>query len=264
MASIRIGIASEFNLVDSKVGIGTTNPKELVDVRGQIYSDNSIKSLTNFVTGSNKIDFHFQGVNHDRDFSIESFGDFREAFEGDSCPVDNCEGSLISTRGIEVGHVFKLGTKYSESMNAKFTDKDGKEKNYYMGCYGIGVGRVVAAAVEQNNDENGIKFPIALAPFEIVIIPTEKNEGLTLSKAKEFYNFLIESGFEVALDDRQESPGVKFKDSELLGIPFQLRIGPKSLAREVVELKNRLTGDISEFNQDDYNGIKEKLNELLG
>ncbi len=234
-----------------------------IGINFKIYSDNSIKDLTNFITGANKDDYHCQGVNYDRDFLVESFGDFREAFDGDSCPIEGCTGSLESTRGIEVGHVFKLGTKYSESMNAKFTNQDGKEKNYYMGCYGIGVGRVVAAAVEQNNDENGIKFPTALAPFQVVIIPTEKTKGPALSKAEEIYDYLTNSSFEVALDDRQESPGVKFKDSELIGIPFQIRIGPKSLAKGVVELKNRLTGDILEFDQNDYDGIREKLNELF-
>jgi prolyl-tRNA synthetase len=202
-------------------------------------------------------------VNHDRDFPVESFGDFREAVDGDLCPCDDCVGTLSSTRGIEVGHVFKLGTKYSESMNATFADQDGKEKNYYMGCYGIGVGRVVAAAVEQNNDENGIRFPIALAPFQIVIISTDKKEGESLLKAREVYDFLLNLSYDVAIDDRNENPGVKFKDAELLGIPLQLRIGPKSLAKGLVEFKNRLSGEIIEIDKDNLELIKEKIDELL-
>ncbi len=229
----------------------------------KIYSDNAIKVMSNFTTGSNKKDFHSQGVNHNRDFPVESFGDFREAIDGDLCPSSNCEGTLSSTRGIEVGHVFKLGTKYSESMNATFADQDGKEKNYYMGCYGIGVGRVVAAAVEQNNDENGIRFPIALAPFQIVIISTDKKEGESLIRAREIYDFLLNLGYDIAIDDRTENPGVKFKDAELLGIPLQLRIGPKSLAKGLVELKNRLTGDVLEIDKDSLELIQEKIDELL-
>ena len=140
---------------------------------------------------------------------------------------------------------------------------DSDTKNYYMGCYGIGVGRVVAAAVEQNNDKDGIRFPKALAPFEIIIISTDKNEGDSLSKASEIYDLLLENNYDVALDDRKESPGIKFKDAELLGIPFQLRIGPKSLEKGVVELKDRLLGNVLELDKDDLQGIKDKLDELL-
>ena len=234
-----------------------------VDLDIKIFADNSIKELNNFITGSNKPDSHIRYVNHGRDFEIQSFGDFREAVDGDLCPCGDCKAKLASTRGIEVGHVFKLGTKYSESMNATFADQDGKEKNYYMGCYGIGVGRVVAAAVEQNNDKDGIRFPKALAPFEIIIISTDKNEGDSLSKASEIYDLLLENNYDVALDDRKESPGIKFKDAELLGIPFQLRIGPKSLEKGVVELKDRLLGNVLELDKDDLQGIKDKLDELL-
>ena len=234
-----------------------------VDLDIKIFADNSIKELNNFITGSNKPDSHIRNVNHGRDFEIQSFGDFREAVDGDLCPCGDCKAKLVSTRGIEVGHVFKLGTKYSESMNATFADQDGKEKNYYMGCYGIGVGRVVAAAVEQNNDKDGIRFPKALAPFEIIIISTDKNEGDSLSKASEIYDLLLENNYDVALDDRKESPGIKFKDAELLGIPFQLRIGPKSLEKGVVELKDRLLGNVLELDKDDLQGIKDKLDELL-
>jgi len=234
-----------------------------VDLDIKIFADNSIKELNNFITGSNKPDSHIRNVNHGRDFEIQSFGDFREAVDGDLCPCGDCKAKLSSTRGIEVGHVFKLGTKYSESMNATFADQDGKEKNYYMGCYGIGVGRVVAAAVEQNNDKDGIRFPKALAPFEIIIISTDKNEGDSLSKASEIYDLLLENNYDVALDDRKESPGIKFKDAELLGIPFQLRIGPKSLEKGVVELKDRLLGNVLELDKDDLQGIKDKLDELL-
>jgi prolyl-tRNA synthetase len=147
-------------------------------------------------------------------------------------------------------------------MKAAFVDKDGKEKNYYMGCYGIGVGRVVAAAVEQNNDDNGIKFPLSIAPFEIVVIPTEKNEGEVLSKAFEVYEFLLNKGYDVAIDDRSESAGIKFKDAELIGIPLQVRIGPKSFAKGVLEFKNRLSGEVSEIKYTDFDLIREKIDGL--
>ena len=234
-----------------------------VNLNITIFSDNAIKSLNNFIAGSNKSDYHLKNINFNRDFLIEAFGDFREAVDGDLCPCSNCSANLVSTRGIEVGHVFKLGTKYSESMNATFADQDGKEKNYFMGCYGIGVGRVVAAAVEQNNDKNGIRFPSAIAPFQVIVISTDKNEGPTLSKAKELYELFFNSNYDIALDDRSENAGVKFKDAELLGIPVQIRIGPKSLDKGVVEIKNRLTGEIYELDKDDLNTIKDKIDELL-
>ena len=132
-----------------------------------------------------------------------------------------------------------------------------------MGCYGIGVGRVVAAAVEQNNDENGIRFPLALAPFQIVVISTDKKEGEALSKARELYDYLLNLGYDIAIDDRAESPGVKFKDAELIGIPFQLRIGPKSLAKGVIEFKDRLSGEVLELDQNNFEAIREKIDELL-
>ena len=232
-----------------------------LDLKLKFYADNALKQSKNFVTGSNREGSHLINVNL-VDIKVESFGDFREAQDGDLCPKVACDGTLASTRGIEVGHVFKLGTKYSESMKAAFVDKDGKEKNYYMGCYGIGVGRVVAAAVEQNNDDNGIKFPLSIAPFEIVVIPTEKNEGEVLSKAFEVYEFLLNKGYDVAIDDRSESAGIKFKDAELIGIPLQVRIGPKSFAKGVLEFKNRLSGEVSEIKYTDFDLIREKIDGL--
>jgi prolyl-tRNA synthetase len=259
-------LASEKVLKEANIVKGFCGP---VDLNIPIYADYSIKPLKGFATGANKLNFHninvcWESLNIQEIGSEKAmFSDLREAVDGDRCLSSDCSGILTSTRGIEVGHVFKLGTKYSESMNATFTDQDGKEKNYFMGCYGIGVGRVVAAAVEQNNDENGIRFPLALAPFQIVVISTDKKEGEALLKARELYDYLLNLGYDIAIDDRAESPGVKFKDAELIGIPFQLRIGPKSLAKGVIEFKDRLSGEVLELDQNNFEAIREKIDELL-
>lgn len=231
-----------------------------IGLKIKIYSDNAIKLMTNFVTGGNEIDTHCINVNFSRDFKIEEFGDYREAQNGDTC-ASCSEGSLETIRGIEVGHVFKLGTKYSKSMNAKFVDKDGKEKHYFMGCYGIGVGRVVAAAIEQNNDKDGIKMPPSIAPFEVVVIPTDLKNSDVTKISEDLYRFLHDAHCEVVIDDRAENPGVKFKDAELLGIPYQVIIGPKSLANDMIEFKNRFQGTSREINKEDFNTILEMINE---
>ena len=230
-----------------------------VDLNIDIYSDNAIQSMSNFVIGANKPDKHYINSNFLRDFDIKEFGDFREAQDGDKCP--NCtKGSLNSIRGIEVGHVFKLGTKYSNAMDAKFVDKDGKEKNYFMGCYGIGVGRVLAAAIEQNHDENGIKLPSSIAPFEVGIIPTDLKNTEVLELSESLYNYLLELGFDVFLDDRDENPGFKFKDADLIGIPYQVVIGPKSLAKDSIELKDRASSTSEQIKKDDFKKLAEKIN----
>ena len=230
-----------------------------VDLNIDIYSDNAIQSMSNFVIGANKPDKHYINSNFPRDFDIKEFGDFREAQDGDKCP--NCtKGSLNSIRGIEVGHVFKLGTKYSNAMDAKFVDKDGKEKNYFMGCYGIGVGRVLAAAIEQNHDENGIKLPSSIAPFEVGIIPTDLKNTEVLELSESLYNYLLELGFDVFLDDRDENPGFKFKDADLIGIPYQVVIGPKSLAKDSIELKDRASSTSVQIKKDDFKKLAEKIN----
>ena len=230
-----------------------------VDLNIDIYSDNAIQSMSNFVIGANKPDKHYINSNFLRDFDIKEFGDFREAQDGDKCP--NCtKGSLNSIRGIEVGHVFKLGTKYSNAMDAKFVDKDGKEKNYFMGCYGIGVGRVLAAAIEQNHDENGIKLPSSIAPFEVGIIPTDLKNTEVLELSESLYSYLLELGFDVFLDDRDENPGFKFKDADLIGIPYQVVIGPKSLAKDSIELKDRASSTSEQIKKDDFKKLAEKIN----
>jgi|TARA_E500000075_G_scaffold33105_1_gene29485 prolyl-tRNA synthetase len=252
-----VELANDKEIDELKTAKGFTGPIAL-DVK--IFADNAIKNLVSYVAGSNEKDFHLLNVNHNKDFKITKFFDAREAMEGDRCRC-SVDALLSSTKGIEVGHVFKLGTKYSEAMKAGFTDASGKNQNFFMGCYGIGVGRVVAAAIEQNNDEKGISLPLSIAPFEAIVIQADKKNEEVLRVSEEIYNFIKNKGIDVALDDRAESPGIKFKDAELIGIPYQIVIGPKSLAKDVIEFKNRRTNIKEEIPIDNLNKLFELINE---
>lgn len=213
-----------------------------VGLKSRIIADKSVKDMGISVTGANKADYHIINVVLGRDYEVKEFFDIRVAEDGDKCP--NCdEGTLVSTRGIEVGHVFMLGTKYSEAMNAKFVDKDGKEKPFIMGCYGIGIGRTVAAAIEQNHDESGMIFPKALAPFQVTVLPLKVKDEEVMKASEDIYKELIDLGYEAIIDDRDVGPGFKFKDAELIGIPVQVAVGPRTLKEGEAELKVRKTGD---------------------
>ena len=198
-------------------------------------------NMVNFVTGANKENYHLKNVNIGRDFDVESFADLRVIEEKDNCP--RCGGNIQFVRGIEVGHVFKLGTKYSKAMKAVYLDKDGQEKIMIMGCYGIGIGRTVAACIEQNNDEDGIVWPMPLAPYHVIITPVNVNEEDIMKAAENLYNSMLAEGIEVIFDDRDERAGVKFKDADLIGIPLRIIIGQKNLVQGNVELKIRKTGE---------------------
>jgi len=205
-------------------------------------ADISVKTMGTSVTGANKADYHVINVNLGKDFEINEFYDIRVASDGDKCP--KCDGgSLVSTRGIEVGHVFMLGTKYSEAMNATFADSDGKEKPFIMGCYGIGIGRTVAAAIEQNHDESGMIFPKSLAPFQVTVLPLKIKDERILAESERIYSELIEAGYEAIIDDRDVGPGFKFKDAELIGIPIIVAVGPRTIKDDEAEVKVRKTGD---------------------
>lgn len=201
-----------------------------------IYADHSVEVMDNFVTGGNEKDVHLKNVNI-KDFSTTGFYDLRSVIHGDECP--KCSGNLEIHRGIEVGHIFKLGTKYAEAMGATFLDSDGVEKPIVMGCYGIGVGRTAAAAIEQNNDDNGIIWPMPLTPFQAIITAVNPKDEEIKNASEAIYAELQEKGIEVLLDDRDERPGVKFKDADLLGIPVRLTLGARSLKEGNVELKLR-------------------------
>ncbi|SEM61106.1 prolyl-tRNA synthetase [Syntrophus gentianae] len=214
-----------------------------VGIRARIVADNSLLNMKNFVMGANREDYHVRNVNFGRDFSIAAFADLKIARETDACP--RCRKALSFARGIEVGHVFKLGTKYSKAMGASFLDRNGKEQTMIMGCYGIGTGRTVAACIEQNNDENGIVWPMPLAPFQVIITPVNINDKALADTAERLYDSLVAKGVEALLDDRDERAGVKFKDADLIGIPIRVTIGPKKLAEGKVEIRIRDTGEVN-------------------
>jgi prolyl-tRNA synthetase len=246
--------AEELELADERTieevtggPLGFSGPVGLEKVT--IVADNAIRNVAKAVVGANEKDVHIVNVVPEKDFQVQHYGDFRLAGEGDSCP--RCEsGKLILTRGIEVGHVFKLGVKYSEAMGARFLDADGKEKLMIMGCYGIGVSRTVAAAIEQNHDDDGIIFPPPVAPFSVLVTPVgAKNEEIEQA-AEDVYRNLWSADIDALLDDRDERPGVKFKDADLMGIPLRITIGKKALAQGKVELRNRKTGKVDLVERD--------------
>lgn len=237
--------AAELELADDEMILKATGaPRGFaggVGIKVRVIADYSVENMVNFVTGANRQDYHLKNVNIGRDCQVESFADLRVSEPGDACP--RCAGTIRFVRGIEVGHVFKLGTKYSKAMKAVYLDKDGKEKTMIMGCYGIGIGRTLAACIEQNYDENGIIWPMPLAPYAVIVTPVNINEPDVMKAAEDIYGQLLACGIEVILDDRDERAGVKFKDADLIGIPLRVVIGPKNLAQGHVELKIRQTGE---------------------
>lgn len=227
---------ADAQLVEETTGapIGFAGPAGL---KVKLVADHAIKEMTNFVTGGNKKDVHLKNVNLGRDFEVDLFGDLRIITPQDSCP--KCGGEIRFGRGIEVGHIFKLGTKYSHALKALFLDEQGKEIPIIMGCYGIGVGRTVAAAIEQNNDKDGIIFPIPVAPFEVTILPLQLHETAVKETAEKIYKELSDHDVDVLLDDRDERAGVKFNDADLLGVPVRVTIGIKGIKNGLVEIKMR-------------------------
>lgn len=246
------------NEVKLKNLLGVSNPLELIDDRDfeklnlekgfigpigvntdliQLVGDYSIKNMKNFIIGANKKDFHYKNANIDIDFKLDLIGDIRTIEIGEKCTKCS-DGILSSARGIEVGQVFKLGEKYSKSLNAKVLDNNGKEQFITMGCYGIGVGRTLAASIEQNHDEFGIIWPRAIAPFEVNIIIANAKNADQLEYGEKLYELLKSEGFDVCLDDRKERAGVKFKDADLIGIPIKVVVG-KGISEDLVEVKLR-------------------------
>jgi prolyl-tRNA synthetase len=205
----------------------------------RIVADHAVKASANVVVGGNQLDTHLVDVNYPRDFQVEQFGDLRNARAGDPSPRK--DGVLKTTKGIEVGHVFMLGTKYSQTMNASFLDPNGKECLAVMGCYGIGIGRTAAAAVEQNHDDKGIVWPFPIAPFHVHLISLGQS-ATVIDAATKLYAALEAVGLEVLWDDRDERAGVKFNDADLVGAPYQVIVGDKGLAEGLLEVKSRNTG----------------------
>ena len=254
--------ASDVELADDKqvfdatgVPTGYLGP---VGISIRVVADQEITRMQNFVVGANEKNHHLIQVNMGRDFTVEAVADLRKVTTDDPCPC--CGGPLALTEGIEVGHIFKLGTKYSESMKAFFQDSDGQEKPFVMGCYGIGITRVVAAAIEQNHDQNGIIFPVPLAPFKAIILNLDcKDEAITKA-AEDSYQRLLGLGVETLLDDRDERPGSKFKDADLLGIPFRIMIGKRFSKDGMVEIRRRRDGFTEEV---DLQALPDVLQERI-
>jgi prolyl-tRNA synthetase len=227
-------IESELNCT-----IGSLGP---IDLNIRVIADRCAAHLADFVCGANESGVHFTGANWDRDASSYEVADIRKAQAGDKSP--DGKGVLEIKRGIEVGHIFQLGTKYSEAMKCGVLDENGKNQVLTMGCYGIGISRIVAAAIEQNHDKYGIKWPEALAPFKVAVVPMNMHKSPRIKAvADDIYAKLVAAGVEVLFDDRKERPGVMFNDMELIGIPFTIVIGERNLDENKVEMKQRRTGD---------------------
>ena len=206
-----------------------------------VVADRSVRGGANWVTGANKPDHHVTGANAGRDFRVDRSEDISRVGEGDPCP--RCGGALHVGRSIVVGHIYQLGTRYSKPLKATFVDEDGTEQPYIMGCYGIGISRVMAAAAEQFHDEAGLRWPKALAPFEAVVIATNMDQPPVVQAAERLYEQLLEAGLEAVFDDRGVSAGVKFADADLIGYPLQVVVGARSLQSRMADLKTRGTGE---------------------
>ena len=247
---------------DEEIEKFTGQPKGFIspiNLKIPVIADFSVINMENFVTGAGEEDYHLLNVNLERDFKVSSFEDIAEVKDKDPCP--KCGAELEGKRGIEVGHIFMLGTKYSESMKAYFVDEDGKERPMVMGCYGIGITRTMSAAVEQNHDEDGIIWPIEISPFEVEVIPVNVKNDTIRELSERVYKDLMRSGSDVLIDDRNVRPGVKFKDADLIGIPIQIIVGKKA-SEGTVEVKVRKTGERIEVRVDNLveriNMIKER------
>lgn len=228
---------------------------ELKDIK--VLADEEVTKINNHTAGGNKLDTHYINVNYGKDYTADIVADVKTVKPGETCP--RCGGKLHSARGIEVGHIFKLGTKYSQALNATYLDDKGESKVMIMGCYGIGVSRTLASAIEQNNDEFGIIWPSALAPYVVDVIPANiKNED-QVKVAEEIYNALLTDGIDSMIDDRDERPGFKFKDADLIGFPFKVVSGKKA-GEGIVELKIRRTGETLEVSKDE---VVAKVRELM-
>ncbi len=243
LGAVDVELADDKEVFDATgVPTGYLGP---VGITIRIVADQEVAAMQNFYVGGNEKNFHLKNVNLGRDFQVEAVADLRQITTSDPCP--ECGGRLETTEGIEVGHVFKLGTGYSESMNATFQDKDGQPKHFFMGCYGIGVSRIVAAAIEQNHDDKGIIFPVPIAPYTVIIVNLGVNDEVINPVAEKLYADLQAAGLEVLLDDRDERPGFKFKDADLLGIPYRVTVGKSFLQNGTLEIKHRKDGTVQEM-----------------
>ena len=233
-------------ITGAKVGFaGPVGLKQKID----IVVDPEVTGMKNFVVGACETDYHFKNVNIGRDFEADKVADITNAKAGDICPKCG-KGKLGMARGVEVGHIFKLGTKYSDALGCIYLDNNGKEHSMVMGCYGIGVSRVLAAIIEQYHDDDGIIWPTVVAPYKIIVVPTKANDEELMTVANKIYDDLTKAGCEVLIDDRNERPGVKFKDADLLGIPLRITVGRRA-GEGIVEVKRRDSQETSEITVDE-------------
>ena len=254
-------MASEEQLAAAETIGGYMGPVGIDLKKATVVVDSTVMNMHNICCGANEEGYHFVNVEPKRDFNVTYVADIRMIQEGDPCP--HCGAPVVKARGIEVGQVFKLYTKYSDALHATFLDEEGKERPMVMGCYGIGVSRTMAAAIEQNHDENGIIWPVAIAPYEVLVVPMNAKDKESWDKAEEIYQQLKRAGVEVVIDDRNERPGVKFKDADLIGYPLRVVVGPKTLSSGQLEVKIRKNGEIKYLPlEGDY--VEEIKNVLAG
>ena len=241
LGCLTVEMASDAALEAAGTYAGFLGP---VGIKGvTIIADATVMRMTNAICGANKQDLHHKQVQPGRDFTADVITDIRLIQENDPCP--RCGQAVKQARGIEVGHIFKLRTKYSESLRATFLDENGKERLMVMGCYGIGVSRTMAAAIEQSFDKDGIIWPVPIAPYHAVVVPVSAKDEAQMKLANEIYEQLNKNGIETVLDDRNERPGVKFKDADLIGYPLKITVGPKTINENMLEVKTRRTGEIT-------------------
>ena len=228
----------------TKAEVGFAGP---VGIDLPILCDNEVYEMSNFIVGANETGYHLENVNI-KDFTCETVSDFRTIKDGDPCPI--CGKPISTTSGIEVGHIFKLGTKYTEALDCTCLDENGKSQTIIMGCYGIGVTRSISAIIEQHSDENGIVWPVSVAPYHVCVVPVQASNEEQMALSLKIYEELKKAGIEVLLDDRNERVGVKFKDMDLIGIPVRITVGKKA-GENIVEFKLRKEGEVIEISSED-------------
>jgi prolyl-tRNA synthetase len=240
------------------VGIEWARDRKKDGDKPVLFVDKALEGRANLIAGANKEDYHLKNLTPGKDFHPTAYVDLRAVVAGEACP--NCGAALRIDTAVEIGHIFKLGYRYSESMGLRVLDKNGKEVMPIMGCYGIGIERILTAAVEQSNDENGFWLPASIAPFEIVVAPVNVKDDAVRAAAEDIAKRLEAAGFDVILDDRNERPGVKFKDADLVGIPFRITVGNK-VTEGTVEVVPRSTREVRDVK---ITAIVEHFQELLG
>lgn len=262
LGCIKLELANEDTVLKATgAPSGFAGPVNLHNVK--LVADREVMLLANAACGANENNYHLVNVNPGRDFEPHIIADIRLVKAGEPCPV--CGAGLCEAKGIEVGQIFKLGDKYSKALGATFLDENGKARPFIMGCYGIGVTRTMAAAVEQNHDERGIKWPVQIAPYHVIVVPVSTKDEDQVDTAESIYQSLVAAGVETVIDDRPERAGVKFKDADLVGYPIRITVGAKGLAEGKVELYSRIEGQTAMVSLSDVvHAVKSKLNELAG